>query len=893
MAALGLVERGDATHVAIDSGAWDDPSIWANGQVPGDDAKVLIPEGVAVHYDIVSEDRLFTLRVDGKLDFATDTDSQMIFDTMVVSPTGILEIGTVDDPVDPNVNIDLIVASNGPIDFRWDPELLSRGIIAHGKATIYGAEKDSHEKVVDDPMAGDTSVKFAGVPEGWQVGDTIVIAGTEYEGYSNGKNQPFVPPEDEVRIIASIDDDGTIHFDTPLVHDHDTPRADLKTSVANYTRNVSVETEGGAEAEVYERGHVMFMHSDDVDVRYAEFTHLGRTDKSVDTVNDATNALSNVQGRYSLHLHRSGTESLEDPAVLEGNAVYDSPGWGIVHHDSNALLTNNATYDTFGAGFVAETGNETGAWVDNIAIFAQGQYWGEPKDVSDFDANTFDVARGGDGFWFQGRMVSSIDNVAASVGNGFVYFHRNGDDRMLDFDASLFEYPDAFFYRDDVNPDDTPIMTFDGNEAFAANEGVHVVKGNVQQGHDVWSHLTDFTAWNVYTGANLGYTGHYIVEGFDLTGLGGEGVGINLGNNISELVVLEPKIDSFRVGMDLHKHTTISWGRPEMHDFVIIDPEFTNVGQNYTNYDPRLDTITTRDALPGHDLNLNLDKLVMEGHSNGVYVDITGTKTDSLGTVGFPNGFDFFRLYLNDAVNIMEQDGYWKTSDGQQYFLANIYATDRLTGEVYYETHPVYMSSGYRLDSPTAADGLYADVKYNGVQNITTSGGVTRAGDQVLDTPIKVALPEVDLSPLASSNHVATTMHAHVAETESATLAASAESPTMAVFDSWAGVSQDDMVAEETTSASAETADGDVAEIFAEPDAGEALDLFVQYPPVAEDGSVITAPVQEDAISPAQEEQPGFSQEDLWSVLTAGHGVMDETATVHDDEETDPLGEAA
>ena len=151
MAAMNLVPRAEATHIAIGNGDWDDPANWHNGEVPGDDARALIPEGVHMTYDHVSDARLFTLRVDGHLDFATDVDSQMIVDTLVISPSGTLMIGTEADPVDPNVNVDIIFANNGPIDTDWDPMLLSRGMIAHGTVEIHGAEKDSHEKVIDDP----------------------------------------------------------------------------------------------------------------------------------------------------------------------------------------------------------------------------------------------------------------------------------------------------------------------------------------------------------------------------------------------------------------------------------------------------------------------------------------------------------------------------------------------------------------------------------------------------------------------------------------------------------------------------------------------------------------------------------------------------------------------
>lgn len=176
----------------------------------------------------------FTVRVDGTLDFATDADSQIIFDTFVVSPTGHLIIGTASDPVQPDVDIDLIVANNGPIDTDWDPMLLSRGLISHGETTIHGAVKDSHEKVLDDPMAGDNFVSFSEVPEGWQVGDTIIIAGTHYDGYKWDNDLKAVvhhASEDEVRVITEIRDDGTVWFADPLEFDHDAPREDLKTSV--------------------------------------------------------------------------------------------------------------------------------------------------------------------------------------------------------------------------------------------------------------------------------------------------------------------------------------------------------------------------------------------------------------------------------------------------------------------------------------------------------------------------------------------------------------------------------------------------------------------------------------------------------------------------------------
>ena len=730
-ALLDLVARAEATHVAIGNGSWFDPDNWYQGRVPDEGAKVLIPRGVQLDYDAANDVRLFTVRVDGQLDFATDIDTRMVVDTMVIAPGGLTTIGTADTPVDAGVTAEIIIANNGAIDVAWDPMLLSRGLISHGDIQIHGARKDSHEKVVADPMKGDTSIEFAEIPEGWQVGDTIVIAGTRYDGRKwDGSANAWFPAEDEIRTISKIEGN-RVHFDEPLVHDHDTPRADLKTSIANYTRNVRIATENGADAEVHERGHFMAMHSDEVDIRYAEFFELGRTNKGPSSLNagdfDTIEATSNVRGRYSFHLHRTGTEDVDNPAMAVGNAVFGSPGWGFVHHDSNAIFDNNASYNTFGAGFVAESGNEIGAWTNNIAIFARGRSWGAPKNQ--VDLSTFDTARGGDGFWFQGRMVESIDNIAASVNHGFVYFHRGAyaDDMVLRFDASQFDVPETLYYNPNVRPDDVPVLGFSGNEVFAAKQGLHVVKANPNQGHDINSVFQDFTAWSVKSGAHFEYTSHYVIRNFDLIGkeatrFSNPDSGISFGGNVGDMTIVDVDIAGFRVGIDLQKKL-VGFSGAERHSYTVIDAKFSDVGKEYDNYDPDLDTILTGADLPflDPDLQLRGPLTYKEGHDdpNGRVVRIRGTKVDSLGETRFPGGFDGYNLKMSEVVRILENDGYYRTSDGQNYFLLEVFFSDRLNGDIYVETHPVFIDDNVPLGNKWHA---YRNAVDNGVQDLEGEG---------------------------------------------------------------------------------------------------------------------------------------------------------------------------
>jgi hypothetical protein len=431
-ALFGLVPRNEATNVAVKSGSWFDPATWSDGRIPAQGAKVLIPEAITVSYDGVSDTSLFTVRVDGKLEFATNQNTRMVVDTLVVAPTGLLQIGTKDNPVQDGVTADIVIANNGPIDVNWDPQLLSRGIISHGTTDIHGQEKTSFLKLALDPTAGSTILFFNddAAKNGWHVGDKIVVAGTHTEPQLVNGNWVDVGSQDETRTIKAISG-STVILDQPLTYNHDTPTADLKAYVADYTRNVVIETQNADNVPVSQRGHIMFMHNPAVDVEYAELSGLGRTDKSVRAVDaETTSGITsdtNVKGRYALHLHETGVDPGSQQAIIKGNAVWGSPGWGIVQHDSNADIENNATFDTFGAAYVAETGNETGIWHDNIAIGAHGIGAGPWVDKDANDVAAFDLARTGIGFYFQGRMIKATGNVAADVNEGFTYMQRGGD----------------------------------------------------------------------------------------------------------------------------------------------------------------------------------------------------------------------------------------------------------------------------------------------------------------------------------------------------------------------------------------------------------------------------------------------------------------------------------
>lgn len=512
--------------------------------------------------------------------------------------------------------------------------------------------------------------------------------------------------------ITAIDGQ-RVHFEPALEWDHDTPREDLKTAVANYSRTITFANLRGDEAPVHQRAHVMFMHNQNIDVRYASFWHLGRTDKSrrADAVErlDDLEGDTNIQGRYSFHFHRTGIENVERPAIALGNAVFGSPGWGFVHHDSHAIFHDNASFNTFGAGFVAETGNETGTWTRNIAIAAQGNSATNPKNG--VDISIFDIARTGSGFWFQGRMVRAVDNVAASVNQGYAYFHRDSSGTMIRFPADRWMFPDALELNPNSAGNHPPILHFHGNEAFASTVGLIVVKANPNQRHDVRSWMSDFLAWSVITGAELEYTSHYTLENFELIGQRPEPfrsarTGIVFGNNTSDMVVMNSRVEGFETGVRLGKHFTANMGGetvpPEANTNVLIDVELVDVNEEFSELDLAVDLVLESDDLePGRmEFHFQAGELSYSAAQHtGRSTPFRLTKVDSIGAIELPAGTDSLGVGMQQMIRILEQQGFYRDDQGRPLVIVREYFSDRTTGDVHKVPVPVWLDDDVPLQN--------------------------------------------------------------------------------------------------------------------------------------------------------------------------------------------------
>ena len=540
-----LISTMTPTNVAINSGRWSSASTWADGRIPATGAKVLISEGVTVTYDQAyteqeSPPRIETIAIEGQLSFTRTRDTKLLVETILNAPQGVLDIGVAAENT-----AQIIFTSDRSIrDLQsWDPTQLAKGLISHGKVDINGAEKTDSVELVGDAIAGDRILTLGQSPTGWRVGDTIVLGGSSINRYGSHENNSAF--RDEVLKITAIDGN-KISFTNEniktgdknvLRYDHQRPdiaeKESLKLHVANTTRNVSFETEGGKTVPVANRAHVMFMHNPDVQVHNAGFYELGRSDKSqlVDDIGTNVDGSkgngTNPRGRYPLHFHRNGVDDLNSiAAVARGNAVVGSPGWGITHHDSHVNLIENVVFDVVGAGIAAESGNEIGIWKDNTVIKATGAPNMQFGLHHPYRRKRFDFGIEGVGYWVQGAaQVQNQNNVAISSNTGLNLF---GDSLQGTFfkDAATIPIKDLpvqlqkLFPQDqiEVEVNDIPLRELTGFESY-----------NTSTGMIIWGHMTDPDGRGEFIGASApnqkgAHEGRSLIDNFKIWGVDKHGI---------------------------------------------------------------------------------------------------------------------------------------------------------------------------------------------------------------------------------------------------------------------------------------------------------------------------------------------------------------------------------
>lgn len=550
---LEIVEQTTETIVSTETGGvWSDSTTWLNGVVPGSGDEVIIVSGATVTFDAEQTESLDWVRVNGTLNWSTTIDTRMLVDTLVVDESGTLQIGSSTERIASDVTARIVIADAGRgIDTNVDPLQLSRGVVSYGTVQFYGEEVTPY-LTLDEPLnEGSTELEFDAVPTNWRVGHKLVLAGDSAD--------PENPNDEELEITeivgntVIVDSNPNVAGNQGLQHEHELPAGHgLKIYVANMSRNIEISSENAA---VNRRGHVMFMHNQNVTVENVGFIDLGRTDKSKQLddfrqVEDENGQLqinpgTNQRGRYAVHFHRAGNlthgntheESMHEagmheagmghdmmdgmdsmpsspqPGQVSGSVVWGSPGLGYVNHESYANFTDNIAYNVVGSSFFTEFGNEIGSFERNLSIRNVGSGDGKRTD--------FDKGHQGHGFWLEGPGVELVDNVSTGATRAaYMIFTISAAGVSFDVQNIADDTARELLGGDSVQSvrvRTVPLARVTGNTAIGSRVGLetwhHLNKPSL-----VESTIDDFTAWNVRTGVDFNYSGNIVLNNALLIG---------------------------------------------------------------------------------------------------------------------------------------------------------------------------------------------------------------------------------------------------------------------------------------------------------------------------------------------------------------------------------------
>lgn len=704
MDSVALVPFSGITHAPVKSGRWFDPTTWFQGRIPDDNSRVCIPKDMEILYDEESDARIFSIRVSGHLKFARDLNTRLVVDTMISDHSSFVDIGTDVDPI--TANCEIILADNGEISLAYDPKLLSRCIMTHGKTRAFGSAKSSWSEAANHPKIGDTSIQLQNAPTNWNPGDKMVITSTHKTGFKlvkipeisfHGWLNDIDDAEDEIVTIVDVED-GLVTFQEPLQFDHTAP-IDPATgepynefcAAGNISRNVVIRSENPDVA--HRRGHTMFMHNPDVDVRYVEFRDLGRTDKRVPAwnvnaiINDPDMTLtpeSNIQTRYSVHFHKQGV--MGPIAYLTGCVVNGSNGWGYVNHSSHVMMDNNISYNVWGCHFVGEDGDERGSISNCLAVRSGGHKIGH-TGLKGIGAGRHDIWRNGEGIGLSGRVLRTSNNYISGCAHGISW---NVREALKDNPVDGLDVPEAFYGLTGlVGQRVTNIQSVKDNKIWCAEVALIVVKRGANQEHDLRSFIENITAIECAVAAEWTYTSKYTVKNMfavqsrsELPYYQGK-IAQEYGTNSFDIVTADSYFEGFPIGIAYGGRFPSDVTGEDL-SYILSDNTFVDVA---TPVEDEFDT------LPGMMTEMNgvtkksIIEFIPEGPDEihwGEDLNMQGVKVDSYGSVTRIHAKDgkgsrgtWFLSFFNQILPMILQQGLMVDPNGQHWFDLNDYFADR------------------------------------------------------------------------------------------------------------------------------------------------------------------------------------------------------------------------
>ncbi|MGF1453889.1 MAG: Ig-like domain-containing protein [Alphaproteobacteria bacterium] len=449
---------------------WSDIRM-ADGSEPGPNDVVVIEADQHVILD--TDAHIEGLVVKGTFEVAdTGGDFELETEWAFVGAGGTFQVGTEDEPFtskftltlsggapkDPGRDVDLSPYGIDRTVQNNDAFLMAMGPEASIEIHTDDASKESWAQLTQTAERGDEVIELD-KPTGWQVGDRIVVASTDFD-HNQAEEFTIVAVEDGGRIVT-LDRPATfMHYGEADTYDNGERSwtLDMRAEVGLLSRDVKIQGKVDyddslslAEQPDQFGGHTMVMMGGQMRISGAEFTHMGQ---------------AGLLGKYPAHWHLNGDVSGQ---YIENSSFHHTFNKGLtVHGARNARVEDNVTFETIGHSYFLEDGSEVGnQFIDNLGINARRPASrNEATEKSDFNSPSV--------FWVENAENTFHGNHAAGSDSAGFWFELrgvNGDSRGID---SL----EAYESREGPNDFKDNVAHSMPGRAFKLNHAGYIQDGN-------------------------------------------------------------------------------------------------------------------------------------------------------------------------------------------------------------------------------------------------------------------------------------------------------------------------------------------------------------------------------------------------------------------------------
>lgn len=400
---------------------WSDPATWG-GTKPVAGEEVIIPAGRQILLD-ESPPPLGGLMVDGVLEFDR-TNLELVSEWIIVNG-GILQIGTEEEPFLQNATITLT-----DTDTEASPmgDMGTRGIMAMtGSLEFHGATPENHWVKLQDHAELNATTLTIDEEEiaGWNVGDEIAIAPTDFYEAANGAsvtqrviieaisgnemtiNEPLNAFRwGKMQVVTengmALEGEGT---PIEVTEGHITSvYLDERAEIGHLTRNIVIQA---PDDQVWQNEgfgvHTMIMPKAQAHIEGVEFRRAGQRGRL---------------RRYAFHWHMlsyEGTETLEDAEgqYYNNNVINTSENRGVVIHGTNGTtVANNVVFDIKGHGIFTEDAAERRNTIDGNLVM-------KVRNPADEDALKIHESNeeGSSAFWLSNPDNTIVNNIGVDAEN--------------------------------------------------------------------------------------------------------------------------------------------------------------------------------------------------------------------------------------------------------------------------------------------------------------------------------------------------------------------------------------------------------------------------------------------------------------------------------------------